>query len=110
MSVKGIDAQVMLHRVTEYSKDASVQMRKNDSFQDFLTMKNIVDSENSRNQVISTYKTEGSRVDKDKKNRDSQGKEEEVFIIEEIFEETEDTVKETPMALRDPGSSIDVEV
>lgn len=62
MSMKGIDAQVMAHRTTEYVKDASAQLRRNDINQDFLAQQGKALAHEAQEQVAHLEQKEGPRV------------------------------------------------
>lgn len=62
MSMKGIDAQVMAHRTTDYVKDASAQLRRNEMNQDFLAQQSKALSQEAQGQVAHLEQKEGPRV------------------------------------------------
>ena len=65
MSIKGIDAQHMVTRAAEFVKDASVQQRKNELLQDYLTVQSKVVDAQEKQKVPKTLETEKMRMHPD---------------------------------------------
>jgi 23S rRNA-/tRNA-specific pseudouridylate synthase len=51
MSIRGIDGQMMINRTTEYTRDASAQIKQGEVTQDYLALQNKVLAEQQREQV-----------------------------------------------------------
>lgn len=90
MSIRGIDAQLMLSRTPDFARDASAQLKTGDKVQDFLAVQAQAEAEHEKSSVVKSEeapKSElhlgdegslgqeysgsgGSKKDKDKKKDD----------------------------------------
>lgn len=73
MAIRGIDAQVMAHRVTDYVRDASAALRRNDMNQDFLAHQNRVLTALASEQVQTLQQKEPPRVHVDEQTQRDDG-------------------------------------
>ncbi|MDR1117320.1 MAG: hypothetical protein LBL09_03625 [Oscillospiraceae bacterium] len=70
MSIKGIDSQMMIARATDFVKESSNQLKKNELMQDYLAVQAKLESEHESNMV--TRKTHLEQADM-KLNKDGKG-------------------------------------
>ncbi|MDR3278764.1 MAG: hypothetical protein LBT12_08315 [Oscillospiraceae bacterium] len=73
MSIKGIDAQIMVARTTEYVRETDHQMRRNELMQDYLNVQGKLANEAEGQNVIKTVKAEASALHLDEKGADGGG-------------------------------------
>lgn len=66
MSIKGIDAQLMVTRAAEYAKESSVQQRKNELLQDYLSVQAKVAETQEKQKVAKTVQAEAAGIQLDK--------------------------------------------
>lgn len=64
--LKGIDAQVILHRVTDYAKESAHQVRRNDLSHDQFSAAFKTQVEDQKSQVQELQKTEHMAVSREK--------------------------------------------
>ncbi len=62
MSIRGIDTQVMAHRATDYVKDASATLRRNDTNHDLQARLNNVETALKQEQVQTLEQKEAARI------------------------------------------------
>lgn len=70
--IKGIDAQVITHRVTEYSKEVSAALRRDDLANEFADRLNKLNAQQEAKTVSQLEKAEHSRVNADQERSPSQ--------------------------------------
>ena len=71
MAIRGIDTQVMAHRATEYVKDASAMLRRNDINHDVQAHLNKLESALKQEQVQTLQQKEAARIrTEERKQRD----------------------------------------
>jgi hypothetical protein len=70
MSIKGIDAQMMIARTTEYVKDSAVQLKKSELTQDYLTAQALKDEAIEKTKVAKPQGAEklGLALEADRKH------------------------------------------
>lgn len=69
MAMRGIDAQVMLHRTAEYVKDANAMLRRNDITHDVQAHLNNVETALKQEQVLSLQQKEAARIRLEERKR-----------------------------------------
>ena len=57
MSIKGIDAQIMLARVPDFVREASTQLKVGDLMREYLAVQNKIAEEREKSMVIKTNQT-----------------------------------------------------
>lgn len=117
MSIKGIDTQVMAHRVTEYVKDASAQLRRSEVNQDFLAHQNRALAELAKGQVahleqkepavINLLERQPDTTPRQKKKRKPSQEEEEHIVIDS---DSIDFEPDNPTAGVAVAARLDIEV
>ena len=70
MALTGIDAQIALQRSTTYLQENVAQMRRGETTQDFLAVKNKLESEREQLQVQHLDQKEKAKINKDPESKD----------------------------------------
>jgi len=68
VSVKGYDAQVIVHRLTEVAKDNANLLRRPDIRQDQMSVQIRTESQEKRNTIETVEKTENEAINPDAEN------------------------------------------
>ena len=65
MSIKGIDAQIMITRLPDTQRDASVMQKRPEVMQDFLAAQGKVNDAHDQNKVSATLESEMEQIRSD---------------------------------------------
>lgn len=68
--IKGVDAQIMTQRVTEYTKDVSAMLRRDQLANEFADRMNKLNAEQEARTVSQLEKAESARVNGDQERED----------------------------------------
>lgn len=73
MSIRGVDAQIMISRAPEFMKDASVQQKAGDRMQDFLAVQAQAEAEHDKASVAQLQQASRSELQLDSEGRSQNG-------------------------------------
>ena len=88
MSVKGYDAQVMVHRLTEVAKDTANTMRRPEVQHDHMAVQIKTDSQEKQGTVETVEKSENQAINPDAESADpgyQQAPQQEKSDLDELF-------------------------